>query len=94
MAANPEQQQAIADGVCVGLHPDLPAKPEVLVKSAGKLEAFAAGQAIIRQGEPVTDASKFYLIRRGRVRFIAVVPRKGAVAASALRRGLRRAGVR
>lgn len=73
----PEQQQAIADGVCVGLHPDLPAKPDVLAKAAGKLEAFAAGQTILRQGDPVTEASKFYLIRRGRVR----VDRDGATVA-------------
>ena len=64
----PEQQQAIADATCVGLHPALPARPEVLAKSAGRLEAFPGGRPILRQGEPVTDDSKFYLIRRGRVR--------------------------
>ena len=64
----PEQQQAIADGVCIGVHPDLPVKRADRDRYAGKLEIFAPGEAIIRQGEPVTDESKFYLIRRGRVR--------------------------
>jgi putative ABC transport system ATP-binding protein len=64
----PEQQQAIADGVCIGVHPDLPVKWADRHRYAGKLEVFAPGEAIIRQGDPVTDESKFYLIRRGRVR--------------------------
>jgi putative ABC transport system ATP-binding protein len=64
----PEQQQAIADGVCVGVHPDLPARRADLPRMRGKLERFEPGQAIIRQGESVTDESKFYLIRRGTVR--------------------------
>jgi putative ABC transport system ATP-binding protein len=64
----PEQQQVIADGVCVGVHPDLPVRRADLPRMRGKLERFEPGQAIIRQGEPVTDESKFYLIRRGMVR--------------------------
>jgi putative ABC transport system ATP-binding protein len=64
----PEQQQAIADGVCIGVHPDLPVRRSELPRMKGKLERFEPGQAIIRQDEPVTDASKFYLIRRGTVR--------------------------
>jgi len=64
----PEQQQAIADGVCVGLHPDLPARGPAGARFAGKLEVFRAGEVILRQGDPVTDASRFYLLRRGRVR--------------------------
>jgi putative ABC transport system ATP-binding protein len=64
----PEQQQAIADSMCVGVHPDLPVRPDDLRRAAGRVEVFAAGAAILRQGEPVTEASKFYLIRRGRVR--------------------------
>ena len=64
----PEQQQAIADGVCIGQHPDLPVRGPAEAKSAGKLEVFRPGDVIVRQGDPVTDASRFYLIRRGSVR--------------------------
>lgn len=64
----PEQQQVIADGVCIGIHPDLPVKRSDRARHAGKLEVFAPGEVIVRQGDPVTDESKFYLIRRGRVR--------------------------
>ncbi len=64
----PEQQQAIADAACVGLHPDLPVRSVDLPRAAGRLEVYAPGQPIIRQGDPTTDASQFYLIRRGRVR--------------------------
>ena len=32
------------------------------------VKVFAAGEAIVRQGDPVDDASEFYLIRQGRVR--------------------------
>jgi putative ABC transport system ATP-binding protein len=70
----PEQQQAIADGVCVGVHPDLPVRRADLPRVAGKVERFEPGEPIVRQGDPVTDESKFYLIRRGRVR----VERDGA----------------
>jgi putative ABC transport system ATP-binding protein len=66
----PEQQQAIADSVCVGLHPDLPAKPDLLARAHGRMEAFPPGFPIISQGEPVNESSKFYLIRRGRVRIV------------------------
>ena len=64
----PEQQQAIADGVCIGQHPDLPVRGPAEAKSAGKLEVFRPGDVIVRQGDPVTDASRCYLIRRGSVR--------------------------
>jgi putative ABC transport system ATP-binding protein len=64
----PEQQQAIADSVCIGIHPDLPVKWADRHRYAGRLEVFAPGEAIVRQGDPITDESKFYLIRRGRVR--------------------------
>ncbi|OWK36812.1 ATP-binding cassette domain-containing protein [Fimbriiglobus ruber] len=64
----PEQQQAIADGVSVGIHPDLPARCADPVRRAGRLETFKPGATILREGDPVTDDSKFYLIRRGRVR--------------------------
>lgn len=66
----PEQQQAIADGVCVGVHPDLPVKPADLSRAPGRLEVYAAGDPIVRQGDAITDDSKFYLIRRGRVRVV------------------------
>jgi putative ABC transport system ATP-binding protein len=64
----PEQQQAIADSVCVGVHPNLPIRPPMTLKLEGKVQLFRPGEAILKQGEPVTDASLFYLIRRGQVR--------------------------
>jgi putative ABC transport system ATP-binding protein len=64
----PEQQQAIADGVCIGLHPDLPIRTITRERLRGKVEIFHEGQEIIKQGDPVTDESRFYLIRRGKVR--------------------------
>ena len=64
----PEQQQAIADRACIGLHPDLPIRSPNDPKLRGHVEVFQDGDAILRQSDPVTDASQFYLIRRGRVR--------------------------
>ncbi|MGL6076613.1 MAG: ATP-binding cassette domain-containing protein [Fimbriiglobus sp.] len=64
----PEQQQAIADGVCIGLHPDLPIRSITRERLRGKVEIFHEGEEIIKQGDPVTDESLFYLIRRGKVR--------------------------
>ncbi len=69
-AVLPEQQQAIADAVCVGVHPAVSLRPEQVVASGGKVRALADGEAVVRQGEPVTEDSKFYLIRRGRVRVL------------------------
>jgi putative ABC transport system ATP-binding protein len=66
-AVLPEQQQAIADDLCIGLHPELPVPPAVLAANPGKVVKVDAGGVILRQGEPVTDDSKFYLIRRGKV---------------------------
>jgi putative ABC transport system ATP-binding protein len=66
-AVLPEQQQAIADDLCIGLHPDLPVSPSLLAANGDKVQKFAAGGVILRQNEPVTDESKFYLIRRGKV---------------------------
>ncbi len=64
----PEQQQAIADGVCIGLHPNLPVPFHLSVKEDLPVKVFAAGEAIVKQGDPVDDASEFYLIRQGKVR--------------------------
>jgi len=64
----PEQQQTIADQMCIGLHPDLPAEPRHINATGSSLQVFAPGEAIVIQGDPVTDASLFYLIRRGKVR--------------------------
>ncbi len=66
-AVLPEQQQAIADALCIGLHPDLPVQPIHLAKPDCALEVFESGRVIIKQGDPVTEESKFYLIRRGKV---------------------------
>lgn len=69
-AVLPEQQQAIADGVCVGVHPAVSLRPDQVAASEGRVRALADGEPVIAQGDPVTDDSKFYLIRRGRVRVI------------------------
>jgi len=66
-AVLPEQQQAIADELCIGLHPELPIPPTLLAANPKKVQKFDTGGIILRQGEPVTDESKFYLVRRGKV---------------------------
>lgn len=64
----PEQQQEIADEVCIGVHPELPvARHAPAERLRGRVETFEPGQAIIRQGDRVDETSKFYLIRRGTV---------------------------
>jgi len=64
----PEQQQSIADGVCIGLHPNLPVPPHLSMDENLPVKVFAAGEVIVKQGDPVNDASEFYLIRQGKVR--------------------------
>ena len=64
----PEQQQAIADGICIGVHPDLPVPLHVSTDETLPVKVFAAGETIVKQGDPVDDSSEFYLIRRGKVR--------------------------
>jgi putative ABC transport system ATP-binding protein len=66
----PEQQQAIADSMCVGLHPDLPLQQHHLDLKLGRIEVFEPGQVIVKQNEPVTEKSKFYLIRSGKVKVV------------------------
>ncbi len=64
----PEQQQAIADGVCIGIHPDLPVPFHLTLRDDLPVKIFAAGEAIVKQGDAVDDRSEFYLIRQGKVR--------------------------
>ncbi len=66
-AVLPEQQQAIADDLCIGLDPASPIPATMLAANPKKVHKFAAGGVILRQGDPVTEESKFYLIRRGKV---------------------------
>jgi putative ABC transport system ATP-binding protein len=63
----PEQQQAIADDLCIGLHPELPVPPTLLAAHTTRVRRFETGGVILRQNEPVSEESKFYLIRRGKV---------------------------
>jgi putative ABC transport system ATP-binding protein len=63
----PEEQQKIADEVLIGVHPDLPVRPDHLAANPGRVEVYEAGEDIIRAGEHVNERSKFYLIRRGTV---------------------------
>jgi len=66
----PEQQQAIADSMCVGVHPDLPLQQHHFDSKLGRIEVFEAGRAIVKQNDPVTESSKFYLIRSGKVKVV------------------------
>ena len=63
----PEEQEKIADAVLIGVHPADEVRPDQLAAKPGSAEVFEPGQVIIREGEPVNAASKFYLIRRGTV---------------------------
>lgn len=63
----PEQQQTIADDLCVGANPNISLTPDQLERFKDKVRVFQPGEVIIRQGDPVTDDSKFYLIRQGKV---------------------------
>ena len=63
----PEEQQAIADRLLVGVHPSQPVRPDQLSAQPGRLEIHDEGFEIVREGDPVDDRSKFYLIRRGEV---------------------------
>jgi putative ABC transport system ATP-binding protein len=63
----PEEQEKIADSVLIGVHPNDSVRPDQLAASTGRLEVFEPGQTIIREGDPVNEQSKFYLIRRGTV---------------------------
>jgi putative ABC transport system ATP-binding protein len=63
----PEQQQTIADDLCVGSNPSISLTPDQLERFKDKVRVFQPGEVIIKQGDPVTDDSKFYLIRQGKV---------------------------
>jgi putative ABC transport system ATP-binding protein len=63
----PEEQEKIADAVLVGVHPDEAVRPDQLTGKAGRLEVYGPGETIVREGDPVNEGSKFYLIRRGTV---------------------------
>jgi putative ABC transport system ATP-binding protein len=67
-AVLPEQQQAIADATCVGVHPGVKLRTDQILAAGGRVAAFDPGAVVVRQGDPVTDASRFYLLRSGRVR--------------------------
>jgi putative ABC transport system ATP-binding protein len=63
----PEEQQKIADSLLVGVHPEHPVRPDQLAAHPGRVEVYRPGEVIVRQGDPVNEHSKFYLIRRGTV---------------------------
>jgi putative ABC transport system ATP-binding protein len=63
----PEEQEKIADHTLIGVHPNEPVRPDHLVAKPGCVEVYQPGEVIVRQGEPVNEHSKFYLIRRGTV---------------------------
>ncbi len=62
----PETLYDLADKVSIKLHPSISLGPERL-KQTTKVESFAPGTIILRQGEPVDVKSRFYLIREGQV---------------------------
>jgi len=63
----PEEQEKIADSVLIGVHPNDAVRPDHLAARPGRLEIYEPGQVIVREGDPVNEQSKFYLIRRGTV---------------------------
>jgi putative ABC transport system ATP-binding protein len=63
----PEEQEKIADQMLVGVHPDEPVRADQLAALPGRVEVYEPGQVIVREGDPVNESSKFYLIRRGSV---------------------------
>ncbi len=63
----PEEQARLADELLVGVHPDLPLRPEQLAAARERVAAFPAGTVILRYGQTVDEHSKFYIIRRGTV---------------------------
>jgi putative ABC transport system ATP-binding protein len=63
----PEEQEKIADSVLIGVHPADPVRPDQLAARPGRVEVYEPGQVIVREGDPVNEESKFYLIRRGTV---------------------------
>jgi putative ABC transport system ATP-binding protein len=63
----PEEQEKIADSVLVGVDPREPVRLDRLPVKPCCLEVHEPGAAIVREGDPVNDQSKFYLIRRGTV---------------------------
>jgi putative ABC transport system ATP-binding protein len=67
-ALPPEQIMKIADEAAIGVHPDHPL--EGYPRGRGTLEVYPRSSTILRQGAPIRDDSKFYLIRRGNVQVI------------------------
>jgi putative ABC transport system ATP-binding protein len=63
----PEEQARLADELLVGVHPAIPLRADQITAAADRIAVFPAGTLILREGEPVTDTSLCYLIRRGRV---------------------------
>ena len=63
----PEEQEKIADAVLIGVHPNDAVRPDHLAARPGRVEVYEPGQVIVREGDPVNEGSKFYLIRRGTV---------------------------
>ena len=45
-AVLPEHQQAIADDLCIGLHPELPVTPNLLAANPDKIQRFPTGAVI------------------------------------------------
>ena len=62
----PETIYDLADKVSIKLHPSISLGPERL-RQTTNVEAFAPGTFILRQGDSVSEASRFYLIREGQV---------------------------
>ncbi len=62
----PEELIDLADAMSIRLHPDQEV-PSEWPATNGAVETFQPGQTILRQGDPVNEDSKFYLIRSGMV---------------------------
>ena len=51
----------------IGVHPTEAVRADQLAARPGRVEVYEPGQVIVREGDPVNESSKFYLIRRGTV---------------------------
>jgi len=67
-AMDPRDMEAIADDIAIGLDPKYEADERHLRKPGCCVQVYRPGEVIVRQGEMPDVDSKFFLIRRGRVR--------------------------
>ncbi|MFM7150278.1 MAG: cyclic nucleotide-binding domain-containing protein, partial [Gemmataceae bacterium] len=82
----PEELIDLADAMSIRLHPDR-AVPADWPAAEGEVERFDPGAIILRQGDPVHEDSKFYLIRAGKVEVSQIGDQGGRSVVNQLGRG-------